>query len=519
MNKKAVKTIGMIMFIILFSKLLGLARDMFLAGYYGSGMILDAFTTAADIPLKFFDIAFGAAVTSTFIPVFNTYLKDDDKKNGYLFASRFINSVVLLTSVVAVLGMIFSRQLISIFLPGGSAEGQALASKLLTIMFPVAILAGIAFSMVSILQSMDQFKIPAMISLFPNVLMIAYLLLFNEKLGIVGLAFTFLLSWLLQVLIQIPFIKQKNFIYSPSLRFDDPGIKKVSKMVLPILIGSWVTPVSLFILAAFASYIEEGAVTSIRLANRLYMILAGIFVFAMMNYLFPLMSRQAAKDDKSDFGNTYRRAFEGLCFFIIPLSVGAFLLSPHLVSILYEHGQFTKEAADMMTLAFAGFCPAIFGYSLYEITSKAYYANKKVAAPTIVSIVALILTMILSYAAVFWMELGIGFISLSFSVGITFSAIILAVLFNKSMGNILKGRSNAELFRSIVGSAAMGAVVFVFKRYVLNRAADGFWPGLMTTITAAGLGLGVYIVVMAFLKSPTLGYYYRWIREKFTGVK
>jgi len=519
MNKKAVKTIGMIMFIILLSKLLGLARDMFLAGYYGSGMILDAFTTAADIPLKFFDLAFGAAVTSTFIPVFNTYLKDDDRKTGYLFASRFINIVVLMTSVVAILGMIFSRQLIGLFLPGGSAEGQALASKLLAIMFPAAVLAGITFSMVSILQSMGQFKIPAMISLFPNVLMITYLLLFNKHLGIEGLAFTFLLAWLLQVLIQIPFIKQKNFIYSTSLRFNDPGIKKVSKMVLPILISSWVAPVSLFVLAAFASYMEEGAVTSIRLANRLYMILAGIFVFAMMNYLFPLMSRQAADEDKSDFGNTYKRAFESLCFFILPLSVGAFLLSPNIISLLYERGQFTKEAANMMTAAFSGFCPAIFGYSLYEITSKAYYANKKVVSPTVMSLAALVLTVIIAYASVFWMDLGIGFISLSFSIGITVSAIILVVLFNKSMGNILKGRSTAELLRTIVGSVIMGLVVFVFKKYILDKAASGFWPGLLTSITATILGLGVYIVIMALLKSPTFIYYYRWTREKFTGVK
>ncbi|MDX1357947.1 MAG: murein biosynthesis integral membrane protein MurJ, partial [Clostridia bacterium] len=93
MNKKAVKTISMIMVIILLSKLLGLVRDMFLTGYYGQGMVLDAFTTASDIPLKFFDLAFGAAVTSTFIPVFNTFLKKDDRKNGFLFASRFINII------------------------------------------------------------------------------------------------------------------------------------------------------------------------------------------------------------------------------------------------------------------------------------------------------------------------------------------------------------------------------------------------------------------------------------------
>lgn len=518
-NKKAVKTISLIMLIILFSKLLGLVRDMFLTGYYGQGVILDAFTTASDIPLKFFDLAFGAAVTSTFIPVFNTYIKKDDKENGFLFASRFINIVFIMISVVAVLGMIFSRQLITVFLPGSSAEVQLLAARLLKIMFPAAVLAGLAFSMVSILQSMGQFTVPAMISLFPNILMIGYILLLNKSFGIEGLAMAFLLAWLLQVLVQIPFIKQKKFIYTPSLRINDPGIKKVSKMVLPILISSWVAPVSLFILGAIASYMEEGAVTSIRLSNRLYLILAGIFVFAMMNYLFPLMSRQAGDADPAEFNNTYKKAFESLSFFILPLSVGAFLLSPNLISLLYERGEFTSEATQMMTAAFAGFCPAIFGYSLYEITSKAYYARKKVAAPTIMSIVTLAITFILAYIVVFNTGWGVGYVSLAFSVGILLSAVVLVIMFNKSMGGILKGRSTEELIRSISGSALMGIVVLGFKRLVIDRVPGGFWLTLLLTLAAAAIGVMVYITVMALWKSPTFKYYYKWLKEKTRGGK
>jgi putative peptidoglycan lipid II flippase len=109
MNRKAVRTIGMIMLIILLSKVLGLARDMFLTAYYGSGAVLDAFTTAADIPLKFFDLAFGAAVTSTFIPVFNSYIKKDNIEGGFLFASRFINIVFLMISFVSIIGIICSN--------------------------------------------------------------------------------------------------------------------------------------------------------------------------------------------------------------------------------------------------------------------------------------------------------------------------------------------------------------------------------------------------------------------------
>lgn len=515
MNKKAVKTIGLIMFIILISKLLGLVREMFLAGYYGASIEAAAFTTAADIPLKFFDLAFGAAVTSTFIPVFNKYLKNDDADSGYLFASRFINIIFLLTAVLAVVGIIFSEQLIGLFLPGGSPEVQALASQLLKILFPTAVMAGLTFSLVSILQSMGQFTVPAMISLFPNILTILYLIFLNKQFGIVGLAVTFLVAWLMQVLIQIPFIKQKNFIYTPSMRFNDPGIKKVSKMVLPILISSWVTPVSLFMLGAFASYMGDESVAAIKYANRLYLILAGIFVFAMMNYLFPLMSRQAEESDPKQFNDTYRRTFESVVFFIIPLSVGAYLLSPNLISIVYERGAFTADDALLTARAFAGFCPAIFGYSLYEITSKAYYARKKVIAPTIMSVFTLVVAFILSYAVVFWTDLDLGFVSLAFSIGITIAAIILVILFNRSSGKILTGRSTAELLRGIVGSMSMGTAVALFKIFVIDKSNEGLWVELLLVVAAVLIGLAVYGGIMALLKSPTFEYYYKWVIEKF----
>lgn len=514
MNKKAVKTIGLIMFIILISKLLGLVREIFLAGYYGASTEAAAFTTAADIPLKFFDLAFGAAVTSTFIPVFNKYLKSDDTDGGFLFASRFINIIFIMTAILAVLGIIFSEQLIGLFLPGGSPEVLALASQLLKILFPTAVMAGLAFSMVSILQSMGQFTVPAMISLFPNVLTIIYLIFLNKHFGIVGLAVTFVIAWLMQVLIQIPFIRRKNFIYTPSIRFNDPGIKKVSKMVLPILISSWVTPVSLFMLGAFASFMGDESVAAIKYANRLYLILAGIFVFAMMNYLFPLMSRQAEDDDTGPFNETYKRAFESVVFFIIPLAVGAYLLSPNLISIVYERGAFTADDALLTARAFAGFCPAIFGYSLYEITSKAYYARKKVVAPTIMSVLTLAVAFILSYAVVFWTGLDLGYVSLAFSIGITLAAIILVILFNIKTGRILKGRSTAELLRAITGSMMMGTVVILFKTFIINKVVAGLGIEMLLVLAAVLLGLTVYAGMMAVLKSPTFKYYYNWAIEK-----
>ena len=59
-----------------------------------------------------------------------------------------------------------------------------LCSKFLRILFPAVIFTGVAFSFVGILQSMDEFGIPAAMSVASNIIVILYYVFFNKKFGI-----------------------------------------------------------------------------------------------------------------------------------------------------------------------------------------------------------------------------------------------------------------------------------------------------------------------------------------------
>ena len=79
----------------LLAKVCGMLRDIVLAGMYGTGTNeAIAFSTASRIPLLFFDIALGSAVTSAFIPVFNEYLEKDGRKKAMEFSNYFINIIL-----------------------------------------------------------------------------------------------------------------------------------------------------------------------------------------------------------------------------------------------------------------------------------------------------------------------------------------------------------------------------------------------------------------------------------------
>ena len=168
-KKSAVKTVSWVMVLTLLGKILGLLRDRLLSVTYGSGMETNAFLAASRIPRVFFDAVFASAVAACFIPVFNEYLTNKGKKEAFRFSNDFFTLISLLCCILTVLGIVFADQLVTLFADGYDAETRELCISLTRLMFPSVLFTGIAFSMVGVLQSMDEFNIPALISVVSNI--------------------------------------------------------------------------------------------------------------------------------------------------------------------------------------------------------------------------------------------------------------------------------------------------------------------------------------------------------------
>ena len=130
-SKSAVKAAGLMMAITLIGKLLGLVRDQFLAGNYSVGMEASAFLTASRIPRIFFDVVFASAISASFIPVFNEYMKKNGREEAFRLSNNFITLIGILTTIITVLGIIFSPQLTQLFASGFDAETAEMCTQLL----------------------------------------------------------------------------------------------------------------------------------------------------------------------------------------------------------------------------------------------------------------------------------------------------------------------------------------------------------------------------------------------------
>src|SRR4030095_7999419 len=91
----------------------------------------------------------------------------------------------------------------------------------------------------AILNTFSRFWVPAFTPLWLNLCMIAAAIWLGPHLQvpIMALALGVFVAGLLQLGFQLPFLRKMNLLPRPRIRFRDPGVKRVLKLMVPALFG------------------------------------------------------------------------------------------------------------------------------------------------------------------------------------------------------------------------------------------------------------------------------------------
>ncbi len=496
-KQKFAGTAALMGVIILAAKVMGLLRDVMVAGSYGTTTAAIAYETASKLPVTVFDLVLGGVVTSAFIPVYNSLSVKEGKGAALAFAQSYLNFILAVTTGIAVLGGIFAPALVSFMAPELDAVSRAMAVDLTRIMFPMVIFCGTAFSFVGYLQSEGEFNIPALISLVSNLMMVGYLLFFNRFFGITGLAFAMVLGWAAQAVVQIPAMRKRGFRYSIKAKLNTEPIRRAAKNTLPILIGTWTSPICNLINTRLASGIEGGrAITALGYANRLYTIIVGVFSFVATNLLFPYFSRAAASGDKDEANRLIRTSVKVLSFIIAPISAGIMVLAKPFTALIYEHGDFT--ASDTLITAEALGCYAVgmVFCAVNEVLTKAFFAAERTKVPMISAICSMGFNILA--VVVFGERLGVGGIALVSGVAVMVNMAINGIVAKKTAVLLPTWGDGLDLLKSVISAAIMGGVVYFVYGYTLSMGT------LLSLMVSVGAGIAVYAALTILLRSEEM---------------
>ncbi|MDQ3488888.1 MAG: murein biosynthesis integral membrane protein MurJ, partial [Acidobacteriota bacterium] len=166
MSSTLAKSAGLIGAATMASRLLGVGREMVLAAVFGASAspAMDAFNVAFRVPNLLRDLFAEGAMTAAFVPTFTRTLSSRGKAEAWRLGSMVMNALILVTSVLALLGIFFAPEITGAYAPAFAAvPGKLeLTTDLTRIMLPFLTMLAVAAAMMGMLNSLGRFFIPSL---------------------------------------------------------------------------------------------------------------------------------------------------------------------------------------------------------------------------------------------------------------------------------------------------------------------------------------------------------------------
>lgn len=499
-KKKMLLTASFMALSTFVSKALGLVRDSLMGAYFGMGIEADAFMAASKLPTTLFDMVIGGVISASFIPIFNDILTKRDRNKAETFANKFITMIILITLIIATVGIVFADPLVRFMAPNFSGDTHNLAVSLTSIMFPMIIFTGIAFSFVGILQSYGEYNIPSIISLVSNVAIIIYFLIFGRTFGVTGLAVTMVISWSLQVIVQIPSLVKLKFRYRPNFRLCDKDIKSTIVLAIPMLISTWIQPLYTLVNARFASHME-GAYSALEYANRLYLIMTGVFSFIVTNLIFPKLAKANASEDTTEAKSLVVMSLKAIIMVIAPLMAGIIILSEPITNIIYGHGALSHDVGIVAT-ALSSYAVGMIFLAINEVLSKTFFSMKQSVTPMVTSIISMVFNVVLVLAINGLIRNDItkltGGLALAAAGGSIVNALLNGAMLFRKYPDLINKYEIITIIKVIISTLVMAIAVRIL--YATIGGGTGFVSSIITCAVCGIAGVLIYGAMLILLK-------------------
>lgn len=493
---KPIKTVIIMMAATAVAKGLGLVRQMIQGWHYGIGMEANAFSLTYNIPQTFFEMLFSAAILGCFIPVYNSFTTDSDgKRDADRFACLFINVIILFTGLLALLGIIFARPIINVLGSELNVETQALAIKLLRIMFPMIIFIGATYTLVGVSQSKGRYILPAFISAISNAGVIIYLVAFNSMLGdngIYGLSIVYALSWVIQFITLIIPLIRNGFKYILTIDFKNPQLLRTIKMAPPIMVGSWLIPFILMSGLHFAPYV--GNVTVFDYSFIVFTLISGILTHSLCNYIFPILSRLSVHGNEVEYNNIVRTGLTVSLAIMIPFMFMVYILSGEGISVMYLRGEFTPDAAYLTASTLRLLTGAMPAFAVIEILNRVFYSKNLYKVPMTATICGIVINVIASVTLIRLDGVGVGAISTAAALAQITTAIVLLIFLKRKIKGIFNIKFLINALKITFAGIISFAVMMLLYRFIGNNPYDsGVVWNIMVMCIVFAAGAAVYM--------------------------
>jgi putative peptidoglycan lipid II flippase len=482
------------------SRALGLVREIVAANYFGARGPINAFTVAFQIPNLVRALVADAALSSAFVPVFSELLEKGERARAWRVASTVFWLFLLIVGGLTALFVLAAPLL----MPPLTGAYDDLTVTLSQILFPIVVLLGLFGIVTGILNSYDEFSIPALTPVFWNLAIIAGLVIGvpqadSESGKLYVYAGSIVAGTVIQLLLPLPWLRGRDGRLRLALDVRDPAVKQVFKLMGPVMLGLGLINVNAVIgTIVAANWIDPTiAPNAIDKAFRIYMLPQGMFSVAVATVLFPSLARLATRGDMDGFRDTISRGLRQINFLLLPAAVVSIVLAEPIVRLLYERGRFDPDQTTVVAGALAAFSVGLAFNGMMLMLNRGFFSLQQPWTPTLIALANLVLNAALY--TVFY-RVGTWGIPLAISLANIAGVAMLLVALRRRIGRIDLTATVRSFSLVTIASALLAVTSYGVWRGLDETLGRSFGGQLASVGAALVVGGAVYLAACRVLQ-------------------
>ena len=405
-------------FLTVISRISGLVRDIFIAGFLGAGIFSDIFLIAFKLPNLFRRITAEGALTSAFLPIYSKLKIQNGEVIAFVYFKNVLYRVVIYLFILTLIFQITMPFVIHFLAPGFMDNDNVI--KQITSLSRITIIFMPLISIVAVLgvatNVSGKFWILAFTPTILNLSIILGCFFVDDYWSIksLPLAIAVVFGGLIQIIfIFIMIQKFKIFDFtnseknSSSRKFNDQiqfQLSQTWKKFLPAAFGGGILQINLLVDTILASLLGFGSVSYLYFADRIAQLPLGIIGIALGTTLLTSLSKSNATKDANQFSKDLFISLKIGLFFSIPAALFFINFSDLIIKVLFERGEFSFEETIQTSHALIAYAFGVPAFVMLKSFQPAFLAEGNTKTPMHIGFVLLILNIILSFGLMIYLR-------------------------------------------------------------------------------------------------------------------
>lgn len=503
-SSRMVRHALMMMMGTLISRILGLAREVVTAAFFGVTGQLDAFNVAYTLANLARQLVAEGALSAAFVPVFSKALAQSHAR-ALSLARQAMSVLILASSVITLVGIIGAPLLTFIMAPGFDPASARLATSLTRWMFPFLFLVSLAALAMGTLNSLGSFFVPALAPAFSNLTFILLAPILVRYMGIHGLALAVLAGGAMHFITQWFWSRRIGATLVPERPlFDDPDLKRMMLLFIPYAAGLSLNQLNPVISRMLGSFLEEGSISVLNYANRIVQFPLGLFVIAISQAVLPQLSRAA---DAEHFSASISEALRFALFIVLPATLGFIMISNPFVHLIFVRGAFDAHAWETTSRALLLSMLGLPGMACSTVVMRGLYALALPRGAFLTTLFSVLSTALLSIALMF--PLGYQGLALAPSIAFSLSGFLGLYFIRKHLRHPLRIFSMKWVWKIGVALCFMGLFLTLYIHSIPYSPHSSLSMRIAWNLGSVFVGMISYSLTTLFLGCDE----WHWIKD------